>query len=72
MEELEPQIDYVKDRINNASTIIELLGLYNQFTQFNDLLLPYYEKRKQELRQAKNRALEGNLNPIPNEQPTNS
>jgi hypothetical protein len=72
MEELEPQIDYVKDRINNASTIIELLGLYNQFTQFNDLLLPYYEKRKQELRQAKNRALEGNLTPIQNEQPTNS
>jgi hypothetical protein len=72
MEELEPQIEYVKDRINNSSTIIELLGLYNQFAQFNDLLLPYYEKRKQELRQAKNRALEGNLNPISNEQPTNS
>jgi hypothetical protein len=72
MEELEPQIDYVKDRINNASTIIELLGLYNQFTQFNDLLLPYYEKRKQELKQFKNRALEGNLNPIQNEQPANS
>ena len=50
MEELEPQIEYIKDRVNNASTILELLGLYNQYSQFNDLLLPFYEKRKQELR----------------------
>ena len=53
MEELEPQIEYIKDRVNNASSILELLGLYNQYSQFNDLLLPYYEKRKQELRSGK-------------------
>ena len=68
MEELEPQIEYVKDRIGQASSILELLGLYNQYTQFNDLLLPYYERRKQELRSAKNHSLESIKTTIPYEQ----
>ncbi len=49
-EDLEPRIEYVKERINNTSSTLELLGLYNQYPEFRDLLLPYFEKRKQELK----------------------
>ena len=68
MQELEPQIEYVKERINNATSILELLGLYNQYTQFNDLLLPYYEKRKHLLREGKLTALTSQLIPTNHEQ----
>lgn len=50
MEDLTPRIDYVKDRIQQTNTTLELLGLYNQYPEFRDLLLPYFEKRKQEIR----------------------
>jgi hypothetical protein len=50
MEDLTPRIEYVKDRIEHTKTILELLGLYNQYPEFRDLLLPYFEKRKQEIR----------------------
>lgn len=50
MEDLTPRIDYVKDRIQQTNTTLELLGLYNQYPEFRDLLLPYFETRKKELR----------------------
>lgn len=50
MEDLTPRIEYVKDRIQQTNSTLELLGLYNQYPEFRDLLLPYFEKRKQELR----------------------
>lgn len=50
MEDLSPRIDYVKERIEQTNSTIELLGLYNQYPEFRDLLLPYFEKRKQEIR----------------------
>jgi hypothetical protein len=50
MEDLTPRIEYVKDRIQQTNSTIELLGLYNQYPEFRDLLLPYFEKRKQEIR----------------------
>jgi len=50
LEDLTPRIDYVKDRIQQTNTTLELLGLYNQYPEFRDLLLPYFEKRKQEIR----------------------
>lgn len=50
MEDLEPRIEYVKERIYSTSSTLELLGLYNQYPEFRDLLLPYFEKRKQELK----------------------
>lgn len=67
IEELEPQIEYVKSRIQQAPSVLELLGLYNQYTQFNDLLLPYYERRKQELRAGLNHSLESNKTSIHHE-----
>ena len=50
LEDLSPKIDYVKDRIQQVSTTLELLGLYNQYPEYRDLLLPYYEKRKHEIK----------------------
>ncbi len=67
LEELEPQIEYIKERINNASSILELLSLYNQYSQFNDLLLPYYEKRKHILKAGKLSTLTSQLTPTNHE-----
>jgi len=50
MEDFSPRIDYVKDRIQQTNTTLELLGLYNQYPEFRDFLFPYFEKRKQEIR----------------------
>lgn len=50
MEDHTPRIDYVKDRIQQTNTTLELLVLYNQYPEFRDLLLPYFEKRKHEIR----------------------
>jgi hypothetical protein len=50
LEDLSPKIDYVRDRIQQVNTTLELLGLYNQYPEYRDLLLPYYEKRKHEIK----------------------
>lgn len=50
MEELTPRLDYIKDCIQQSSSVLELLGLYNQYPEHRDLLLPYFEKRKAEIR----------------------
>ncbi|MHA8066962.1 AAA family ATPase [Aquirufa sp. ROCK2-A2] len=63
MEDLTPRIEYVKDRIQQTNSTIELLGLYNQYPEFRDLLLPYFEKRKQEIR---SHFITKKVNPIEN------